>query len=98
MFPLLTGYFIAAVSFSDPDSLAITIGSFVPFTSPALLPFRNATVDLPAWQVGASLTILAVSIVGMLRVAGWICRYALLRTGTRVTWTEAWKNRHDPSL
>jgi ABC-2 type transport system permease protein len=97
MFPLLAGYFIAAASFSNPDNLAVTIGSFVPFTSPVLLPFRNATVDVPAWQVGLSLAILALSIVGTLRVAGWIYRYSLLRTGTRVTWTEAWKNRREPS-
>lgn len=70
MFPLLAGYFIAIASISNPGNLAVTIGSFVPFTSP----------------------------VGTLRIPGWIYRYSLLRTGTRVTWTEAWKNRHDPSL
>lgn len=98
MLPLLTGYFIAIASISNPDNLAVTVGSFLPFTSPVLLPFRNATVDVPAWQVGLSLAILAVSIVGTLRIAGWIYRYSLLRTGTRVTWTEAWKNRHNPTL
>lgn len=98
MFPLLTGYFIAAASLGNPDNVAVTVGSFVPFTSPVLLPFRIATVDFPAWQVGLSLALLAVSIVGMIRVAGWIYRYSLLRTGTRVTWIEAWRNRHEQSL
>ncbi|MEZ5378675.1 MAG: ABC transporter permease [Acidimicrobiales bacterium] len=98
MFPLLTGYFIAAASFANPDNLAVTIGSFVPFTSPVLLPFRNATVDMPAWQIALSLGLLAASIVVTIRAAGWIYRYSLLRTGSRVTWAEAWRNRHDPTL
>lgn len=98
MFPLLTGYMIAAFSIRDPENLAVTIGSFVPFTSPVLLPFRNAMVDVPVWQVGLSLAILAVSIGAMLRLAGWIYRYSLLRMGTRVTWAEAWRSRHQPML
>jgi ABC-2 type transport system permease protein len=98
MFPLITGYVIIAASINAPGNLAVTIGSFVPFTSPVVLPFRNAMVDVPLWQVGVSLAILAVSIVAMLRFAGWIYRYSLLRTGTRVTWVEAWRNRRQPSL
>lgn len=97
MFPLLGGYFIAAASFSAPENLAVTIGSFVPFTSPVLLPFRTAMVDVPTWQVALSLAILGASIAIMLRIGGWIYQYSLLRSGTRVTWGEAWKNRHETS-
>ncbi len=98
MFPLLAGYFIAAASFDAPENLAVTIGSFVPFTSPVLLPFRTAMVDVPAWQIALSLGLLAASSVGMLRLAGWIYRYSLLRTGSPVTWREAWRNRHQATL
>ncbi|MGI9599311.1 MAG: ABC transporter permease [Acidimicrobiales bacterium] len=96
--PLLIGYFIAAASFSAPENLAVTIGSFVPFTSPVLLPFRVALTDVPLWQILASLLILAVSIVGMLQLSGRIYRYSLLRTGSRVTWAEAWRNRNQDAL
>lgn len=98
MFPLLAGYFIAATSIGAPDNLAVTIGSFVPFTSPVLLPFRAAMLDVPLWQLAASLVILAASTVLMLRFAGWIYRFSILRTGSRVTWIEAWRNRRDPVL
>lgn len=98
MFPLLGGYFIAAASFSAPENLAVTIGSFVPFTSPVLLPFRTAMVDVPTWQIAVSLAILGASIVVMLRLGGWIYRYSLLRSGTRVTWSEAWKHRDEKVL
>jgi ABC-2 type transport system permease protein len=98
MLPLLVGYLIGTASFASPGNLAVTIGSFVPFTSPVLLPFRVALVEVPLWQVALSLTILAASTVIMLQVAGRIYRYSLLRTGARVTWREAWLNRGQNDL
>ena len=98
MLPLLAGYFIAAFSIEAPENPAVVIGSFVPFTSPVLLPFRTARSGVPLWQVGLSLAVLAVSIVIMVQLAGRIYRYSLLRTGTRVTWGEAWRNRNQDSL
>lgn len=97
MLPLMIGYFIAVASIENPKNLMVTVGSFVPFTSPVLLPFRTALTDVAAWQVALSLGILAVSGVLMLRVAGKIYRYSLLRTGTRVKWSEAWRNRKTES-
>lgn len=93
MLPLFVGYIIAAASFGNPDNPAAVIGSFVPFTSPVLLPLRSALSDLPLWQALLSLAILAVSTLLMLRGAGSIYRYSLLRSGTRVTWGDALRNR-----
>lgn len=96
--PLIAGYFVAAASLSEPDNLAVTVGSFVPFTSPVLLPFRTAAVDVPAWQVALSLAILAASIWVMLELAGRIYRFSLLRIGRRVTWGEAWRSRRESAV
>ncbi len=93
MLPLLSGYMIAAFSISNPENPAVVIGSFIPFTAPVLLPFRNAFADLPLWQVGLSLSILVVSSLLMIRLAGWIYRFALLRTGARTTYADMWRNR-----
>ncbi|MDH4276938.1 MAG: ABC transporter permease [Acidimicrobiia bacterium] len=98
MLPLLSGYFIAAFSLTSPGNLAVTIGSFVPFTSPVLLPFRTATTDMPVWQIALSLMILAGSSVVMLQLAGQIYRYSILRSGTRVSFAEAWRNRSEDAL
>lgn len=98
MLPLVAAYFIAVSSLGTPSNPAVTIGSFVPFTSPVLLPLRTARVDVPMWQVGLSLVILAVSIVVMLELAGRIYRYSLLRTGARVSLTEAWRNRNTDEI
>lgn len=93
MLPLLAGYFIGAGSLTNPDNLAVTVGSYVPFTSPVLLPARLALTDMPWWQVAISLALLAVSIVVMVRIAGRIYRYSLLRIGSPVTWREVFRNR-----
>ena len=93
MLPLLSGYMIAAFSIGNPDNAVVVIGSFIPFTAPVLLPFRNAFADLPFWQVALSLTILASSSVLMIRLAGWIYRFSLLRTGARTTYADMWRNR-----
>lgn len=98
MLPLVAAYFIAVSSLASPNNLAATIGSFVPFTSPVLLPLRTARVDVPVWQVVLALVILAVSIVLMLQLAGRIYRYSLLRSGARVSLIEAWRNRNTAEI
>lgn len=91
--PLLVGYAIALSSISNPETLLITITSFIPFTSPIVLPFRVAMTSPPWWQVGLSLAILAVSVPIMLRIAGAIYRTSLLKVGTRVPLVQAFRNR-----
>lgn len=98
MLPLFIGYFIAASSLSNPENPALTVASFVPFSSPVVLPLRTALVDVPMWQVIVSLLILAASAVLMLQVAGQIYRYTLLSTGSRIKLTDAWKNRKTGEL
>jgi len=89
MLPLFIGYAVAAGSFAAPENVAIKVLSFVPFTSPVVMPFRNAFTDVPMVQILISLAILVASTFIMIQVAGKIYRYSLLRTGSRVTWKEA---------
>ena len=98
LFPLMLGYFIASFNIGSPDSPLVVLGSFLPFTSPVLLPFRTAMTDVPLWEILVSLGILGASSVVMLRVAARIYRYSLLRSGVRVTWREWWRNRNEASL
>lgn len=96
--PMMVGYAIALGSISNPDTLLVKIASYVPFTSPVVLPFRVAMSNPPWWQVGVALLILAISVPIMLRVAGAIYRTALLRTGTRIPLIEAFRNRSQAQL
>ena len=93
MLPLFVGYLIAFSSIGNPDSIAVRIASFVPFTAPTVMPFRVAMSDPPIWEIGLSLALLAVSVPLMLRLAGSIYRTSLLKVGTRIPLKEAIRNR-----
>ena len=98
MIPLFVGYFLAFSNFTNPGNVVVTVASFVPFFSPVLIPFREALVDPPLWQPILSLVILAISTVFMLKLAGGIYRYSLLRTGSRVGFKEAFVNRNSAEI
>ncbi len=91
--PLILGYGIAMSSIANPDSIVVSIASFIPFTSPVVLPFRVALADPPLWQVALSLAILAGSAPLMLRLAGQIYQSTLLNIGSRVPLGQAFKDR-----
>ena len=93
MLPLFVGYIIAASSVLNGDSPAVTIASFVPFTSPIVMPFRIALVNPPLWQVGLSVLILAVCVPLVLGLAGKIYETSLLKVGSRIPFLEAIRNR-----
>ncbi|MFT7476361.1 MAG: ABC-2 type transport system permease protein [Verrucomicrobiales bacterium] len=93
MLPLLLGYGIAMTSISNPDSTLVAFASYVPFTSPVVLPFRVAMANPPWWEIALALAVLAISVPLMLRVAGAIYRTSLLQVGTRIPLMEAFRNR-----
>ncbi len=94
MLPLLLGYGIAMSSIANPDSVLVTVASFIPFTSPIVLPFRVALADPPLWEIIVSLVLLLISVPLMLRLAGQIYRSTLLNVGTRVPLLKAFQNRN----
>jgi len=98
MMPLIVGYIIAFSNFANPGNTVVTIASYVPFFSPVLIPFREALVDPPLWQPILSLVILVISTVLLMRLAGGIYRYSLLRTGSRVGFKEAFVNRGNAEI
>ncbi len=94
MIPLAIGYGIGISSVQSPDTLLVKIASYVPFTSPVVLPFRVALTNPPAWQVALSLFLLAASVPLMLNLAGRIYRSTLLNVGARVPLLHAFRNRN----
>ncbi len=59
-----------------------------PLTSPSFLGLRLALVDVPLWEILASLTLLAISIGFLRRMAGKIFATAILMYGKEPTWRE----------
>ena len=94
LLPLIIGYGIAVSSIAVPDTLVVTVASFIPFTSPIVLPFRVALLNPPLWQTGLSLLILAASVPLMLRLAAQVYQTTLLNIGARVPLRQAFSNRN----
>jgi ABC-2 type transport system permease protein len=90
MFPLLMPFiFAVSVLPGDPRNTLATILSFVPFFSPTLMPARQALGVAPWWQVLIAILLTVATIVAVVGVAARIYRNSVLRTGARVSWSEA---------
>jgi ABC-2 type transport system permease protein len=90
MLPLMIGYFLAIKIMISPESNAVTIGSFVPFTSPIVMMARLPQ-GVPPWQVFTSLAILYVSFIGTTWFAGKVYRTGILMYGKKTSWREIFK-------
>ena len=68
---LTVGSFFAAMTTGGaPDSPVAQIATFVPFSAPMVLPIRVAAGEIELWEVAVSVTIVVVSIVAAMRLAG----------------------------
>lgn len=90
MVPLMIGYFLAIKIMISPESNAVIIGSFVPFTSPIVMMARLPQ-GVPTWQVLVSLGILYISFIGTVWLAGKIYRTGILMYGKKTSWREIFK-------
>lgn len=83
MYLLVASYLSMFAMINDPGStLSVTL-SLIPFSSPIAMPVRWAAGNLPLSEVGLSLAILFVSIIGVTWVASRIYRVGILMTGKR---------------
>jgi ABC-2 type transport system permease protein len=90
MIPLMIGYFLAIKIMISPESNAVVIGSFVPFTAPIVMMARMP-LDPPMWQILTSLAILYVSFILTTWLAGKIYRTGILMYGKKTSWREIGK-------
>lgn len=86
MIPIL---FMSSVM-DNPNSALSTALSFVPFFSPIIMLPRFLG-GAPLWQVGLSMVLMVITIVGVAWVAGRIYRVGILMQGKRPTLPELWR-------
>jgi ABC-2 type transport system permease protein len=75
----------------DPTSAMSTSLSLFPLFSPILMWARVASGGVPAWEIGLSLLLMAVSVLGIAWLAGRIYSVGILMTGKRPTLPELWR-------
>jgi len=87
--PLMAGYFVGqTAAFGNADSLLANVLTWVPLTSPMLLPVRVARDAITPFEIVGSLALMAVGAYAFFRLASRVYEFTLLRTGSRVGWAE----------
>lgn len=80
-------FFIPVMLF-DPNGVIAVILSLFPLTSPLAMVLRYGITQIPAWQIAASLALMALAALGAFWLAGRIFRTGMLRTGQRLSFSE----------
>ncbi len=88
---LLVGYLIGISATSSPDTTLARVTSFVPPLAPMVMVSRAAVGHVARWEVPLAVAIEAVSTWVLIRFAGRVYTGAIVRTGARVKFREAWR-------
>lgn len=88
------GYIVAvytSIGLIDVSGAPMTVLSLFPFTSPFIVLSRAMEGTIPPWEIGLSLAILALSIVGALWLAARIYAAGVLLYGQRPSIRTVWQ-------
>lgn len=89
----VTALLVASIVFMQPillqpDSTLSRVMTMLPFSAPVLMPLRMATVQVPAWEIAATLVGMALACAAAIWVAARIYRVGLLMYGKRPSFGE----------
>jgi ABC-2 type transport system permease protein len=76
---------------ANPTSPLAVVLSLLPPFAPVLMASRIATGDAAGLQVLVAVALMVVAIVAMNRLAARIYVNSVLRVGSRVAWSRAWR-------
>ena len=83
--PVAIPYWLAAVILNNPNGPLAVILSFFPLTAPATLAMRIGLVQIPTWQFVINISILTLTALGALWLAGRTFRLGMLQVGQRLS-------------
>ncbi len=86
--PVMLPFILFAVILSNPNGPLAVGMSFFPLTAPMTLLLRAGFGEIPTWQLVVSITILVLSALGSLWLAGRLFRVGMLRYGQRLRMRE----------
>jgi ABC-2 type transport system permease protein len=76
---------------ANPDNPVAVVLSVIPPFDLVIMPGRMATGDAEVWQVLVSVVLTVAAIVGLNVLAARIYTNSVLRIGTRVRFSQAWR-------
>lgn len=84
------------VTFLQNNDQAMTVLSYIPFSSAVAMPVRMFAGEPQPWEPFVSLAILGATLVATVFVAGRLYTGSLLQTGARVRLRRAWSGAETP--
>jgi ABC-2 type transport system permease protein len=81
--PLFVPMFLAEAIVAAPRGTTAVVLSWIPLTAPLVVPMRIGAGGARSWEIGATLLLLALSVLAVSWMAGKIYRVGILSTGTR---------------
>jgi len=88
--PLILGIMVMINALQNPNSDIAFWFSLIPFTSPIVMMAR-IPYGVPYWQVGVSMTLLVLTFIGTIWLAGKIYRTGILMYGKKISFGEMLK-------
>lgn len=91
--PLIFGFIVSEFLWQNPEGTMGTVFSIIPLTSPVVMMVKTAMGwnASNVWQLILSVTLLIVTFIGTVWVAGRIYRVGILMYGKKATYKELWK-------
>ena len=88
--PLIVSYIAGlSVVIQEPDILVSRLLSYIPLSSPVIMPIRVVAGSAAVWEIALSVILLLAATWWTVILAGRIYESTLLRTGARTPWREA---------
>jgi ABC-2 type transport system permease protein len=85
---MVAGYVVASILVWTPTATATRVLSFIPPFSMLMMPVRSVVGDAAVWEQVLSAGILAAAVVGMLALGSTIYKRSVMRTGSKVKFSE----------
>ncbi len=88
--PLMIGYIVVFMLFQNPDSPVVRWCSWIPFTSPIVMPAR-IPYGVANWEVIGSVAVLLLTFVIFAWISAKIYKSGILVFGKKSTFKDLWK-------
>ncbi|MGW4790809.1 ABC transporter permease, partial [Nonomuraea sp. NPDC004297] len=90
---IMATYFVSFYVLNEPSGLLASVLSYVPPFSAMVMPVRMAAAEVPMWQTAASMAVMALAVLVVLKLGSTVYERAVLRTGARLKFGEVLRAR-----
>lgn len=88
----VASFFVSITALDNPDGPVAVVGTFVPLSSPFVVPVRASLNAITFWEYGLSLIVTIGAIVAFIYIAGRIYAGGLLKFGGKIKVRDAWRS------